>query len=76
MIVRSVCALTRIVSANSRCCAAKIAIEQQISHPDDAVHRRPDLVAHLGEELAFSEGRRLRRFLGQFQDLFGFFGEQ
>ena len=25
-------------------------IEQELRHADDAVHRRPDLVAHIGEE--------------------------
>ena len=28
-------------------------IGQQLGHADDPVHRRPDLVAHVGEELAF-----------------------
>ncbi len=34
-------------------------VEQQAGHSDDGVHRCSDLVAHVGEELAFSTGRRL-----------------
>ena len=35
-------------------------VERELGHADDAVQRRPDLVAHVGEELAL----RLVRFLG------------
>jgi hypothetical protein len=38
----------------------EIGIEQQPGQADDAVHRRPDLVAHVGEELALDRGRLLR----------------
>ncbi len=31
----------------------QVAVEHQLRHADDAVHRRPDLVAHVGQELAF-----------------------
>ena len=30
----------------------ELGVEQQLGHADDAVHRRADLVAHVGEELA------------------------
>ena len=30
----------------------ELGVERQLRHADDAVHRRPDLVAHVGEELA------------------------
>ena len=36
-------------------------VEQQLGHADHAVHRRADLVAHLGQELALGPARRLRR---------------
>jgi hypothetical protein len=36
-------------------------LQQQLGHADDAVHRRADLVAHVGEELAL----RARRALGR-----------
>ena len=32
--------------------AAQLGVERQLRHADDAVHRRPDFVAHVGEELA------------------------
>ena len=35
-------------------------VEEQAGHPDHAVHRRPDLVAHGGQELALAAGRLLR----------------
>ena len=38
----------------------ELRVEQQRCHPDDAVHRRADLVAHVGEELRLQS----RRFLG------------
>ena len=40
------------VSRQSRVSASTGVAERQIGHADDAVHRRPDLVAHVGEELA------------------------
>jgi hypothetical protein len=36
-------------------------VEEQARHPDDAVHRRADLVAHRGEELRLRLRGRLRR---------------
>ena len=42
-------------------------IEGQIGHADDAVHRRADLVAHVGEEVALRPARRLGGILGQTQ---------
>ena len=39
---------------------AQVRVEHQRGQPDDAVHRRPDLVAHVGEELALDRARLLR----------------
>ena len=36
-------------------------VEQQLGHADHAVHRRADLVAHVGQELALGPARRLGR---------------
>ena len=38
----------------------QLRVEQQAGHPDDGVHRRPDLVAHRREEGALRARRRLR----------------
>ncbi len=35
-----------------------------MQHPEDAVHRRPDLVAHVGQELRLGLDRRLGGLLG------------
>ena len=35
-------------------------VEQQLGHPDDGVHRGPDLVAHVGEEVALGPAGRDR----------------
>ena len=35
-------------------------VEEQARHPDDPVHRRPDLVAHRGQKLRLRPGRRER----------------
>ena len=43
---------------------AELGIECQPRHADDGVHRRADLVAHVGEESAFRLIRRDRRILG------------
>ena len=40
--------------------AAQLGVQRQLRHADDAVHRRPDFVAHVGEELAL----RAAAFLG------------
>ena len=42
----------------------EIGLERERRHADDAVHRRPDLVAHVGQELAL-------RAVGRFSGLFG-----
>ena len=34
----------------------QIRVEQETGHPDDAIHRRPDLVAHRGQEVALRAG--------------------
>ena len=44
--------LWRIVCANSCCSASKLGIQEQPAHADDGVHRRADLVAHIGQESA------------------------
>jgi hypothetical protein len=47
----------------------QLGIEREVRHADDAVHRRADLMAHVGEELAFGAARllgglaRVQRFL-------------
>ena len=61
MIVSSESALDWIVSAKSRCCGVSVGVEQQPGHADDAVHRRADLVAHVGQELRLQAGRLERR---------------
>ena len=53
--------LVAIVSAHSRCSASSGVVEQQLGHAEHAVHRRPDLVAHPGQELALGPRRRFRR---------------
>ena len=45
-------ALERSVARYSRCSGVSRRVGEQLRHPEDAVHRRPDLVAHVGEELA------------------------
>jgi hypothetical protein len=42
-------------------------VEQQLGHPDDGVHRGPDLVAHVGEEVALGPARRDRGLPRQLQ---------
>ena len=44
--------LVRTISAYSRCSVVRPRVQQQAGHADDAVHRRADLVAHVGQELA------------------------
>ena len=55
--VSSASPLERTTSANSRCSPRQLGVEQEIGHADHGVHRRADLVAHRGEEVAL----RLRR---------------
>ncbi len=42
----------------------QLGIERQLRHPDDPVHRRPDFVAHVREELALGHVRGFGGFLG------------
>ena len=46
-------------------------VEQQRRHPDHAVHGRPDLVAHVGQELALGPRPGLGRLAGGLGDLLG-----
>ena len=46
-------------------------VERELGHADDAVHRRADLVAHVGEELALGAARVLGLALGARQRDFG-----
>ena len=56
------------VSAYSRCVAGRArVVEQQLEHADDAVHRRADLVAHVGEERALGAARFFRPGLLDFE---------
>ena len=48
---------------------AKLTVQQQAAHTDDAVHRRPDLVAHGRQELAFRPRRRFGLVSSQSQVL-------
>ena len=50
MMVSSASPLLRMVSAKSRCSAVELGVQQQAGHADDGVHRRADLVAHVGQE--------------------------
>ena len=42
---------------------AELGLDHQVQHADDTVHRRADLMAHAGQEVALAEARRLRRLL-------------
>ncbi|HEY6895495.1 MAG TPA: hypothetical protein VI258_15075, partial [Rhodanobacteraceae bacterium] len=44
------------------------AAEKNVRHPDHAVHRRADLVAHVGEKFGF-DSRRLERGIARLRDL-------
>jgi hypothetical protein len=41
--------------------AVEVGFEHELGHSDDAVHRRPDLVAHVRQEFALGPARRLGR---------------
>ena len=43
---------------------SQVGIEQQARHPDHAIHRRADLVTHVGQKLALRLVGGFRRFLG------------
>ena len=49
--------------------AVELGVQQQAGHADDAVHGRPDFVAHVGQELALGDARafRFRRGVPQFR---------
>ena len=47
------------VEAKRRCSSVEVAVEQQLRHADHAVHRRADLVAHVGQELRLRPVRGL-----------------
>ena len=55
------------VSTNGRCCASSAVSEQQLGQPQHAVHRRADLVAHVGEELGLRAARVFGGLLGEAQ---------
>lgn len=46
---------------------------QEFGHAEDAVHWRPDLMAHIGEEFRLGSAGSLRSFLCQQQFLCGTF---
>ena len=60
MMLSSVSVLLRMVSTNSRCSSSSVRVQQQVRHARDGIHRRADLVAHVGEELGL-DARRLQR---------------
>ena len=45
----------------------ELGVERQLGHADDAVHRRADLVAHVGQELALGPAGGLGGLLGPHQ---------
>ena len=45
--------------SDSRCSAVRSVSSSKLGHADDAVHRRADFVAHVGEELALDAVRLL-----------------
>jgi hypothetical protein len=50
--------------------AAEIALERDVQHPEQSVHRRAQFVRHIGQEVAFRLARGERRAHRVFQ-LFG-----
>ena len=59
MTVSSASAETCTISRYSRCSGVSVGVERQLGHADDAVHRRADLVAHVGQEFALGPAGRL-----------------
>ena len=59
------------VSRYSRCSAVEFGVQHQLGHADDAVHRRADFVAHVGQEFALGPVGLLGRFLGLMQGFLG-----
>ena len=43
----------------------EVGVQQELRHPGDAVHGRPDLVAHVRDELALGPAGRFRGLLGR-----------
>ena len=43
----------------------ELCVQRQVGHADDAVQRRPDLVAHVGKKFALGLVGHFRRVLGQ-----------
>ena len=39
-------------------------LQRQVGHADDGIHRRPDFVAHIGQEIRFHPRRLFRHFFG------------
>ena len=50
---------------------AEARLERQVRHPDDGVHGRADLVAHVGQEVGFERCGFFRKLLGAAQFLLG-----
>ena len=55
---------TRTISEILALLGRQLGVEQQLGHADDAVHRRADLVAHVGQELALGPAGGLGGLLG------------
>ena len=64
MMVSRPAALSRIVSRMIALGAVELGVQQQFRHADDAVHRRANFVAHVGQELRLGLDRELRPVLG------------
>ena len=61
MIVSSASADVLTVDQVLALLGGELGVERQLGHADDAVHRRADLVAHVGEKLALGVVRRFGR---------------
>ena len=59
----------RTVARLSRWSRGELAVEHEVGHADDAVHRRPDLVAHVREKLALRAAGLHRAVAGRHQFL-------
>jgi hypothetical protein len=46
---------------------AQVGVERQFDHADDAIHRGPDFMAHVGQEVALRAVRGIRSILGALQ---------
>ena len=64
MTVNSASADDLTIRRYSRCSGGELGVQHQIGHPDDAVHRGPDLVAHVGEKLALGPVRGFGNVFG------------